>query len=107
MNVLSDELHQNIVNGLAIHYDVESKDGVKGPLSQTGEEYIELIVRASTIKALGSAIMGAISAFGRGKGSTCYWRTKTEVDLESGSTPRAYLRFCVSNRPELSQEQAA
>lgn len=104
MNVLSDELHQTIVDGLAIHYDMASKDGVKGPTSQTGEDYIELIVRASTLDALRTAIMGAISAFG-GKNWTCYWRTKTEVDLDSGSTPRAYLRFCVSSKPE--QEQSS
>jgi hypothetical protein len=105
MTVLGDEVHSKIVSALAIHHDIKSKDGWIGPNCQTGEFYIEVTVRAANLSVLATALTGAIAAFG-GRGFTCYWRVKTDID-DSMDTPRAYVRFCVSNAPEMSQEKAA
>ena len=68
--------------------------------------YIELVVRCDGIATLAQAVAGAVAAFGAA-GDTCYWRTKTDYEERLGNYPSAYVRFCISNKPELPQEQAA
>jgi hypothetical protein len=106
MSAIEVEVQKAIVHGLAMH-SIISKDGLHGPSCQTGEEYTEVVIRASTIADLTRAAIGAIIEFG-GRDYRCYWRIKPDVDLDSlMQGPRVYLRFRITNKPELPQSEAA
>jgi hypothetical protein len=106
MSAIQAEVQAAVIHGLSMH-TIISKDGLRGPSCQTGEDYTELVVRASSIADLTKAIIGAVTEFG-GRDYRCYWRTKPDVDLDGLlQGPRAYLRFCVTDKPELPKEQAA
>lgn len=106
MSAILAEFQAAIVHGLAMH-SIQSKDGIHGPTCQTGENYTELVIRASTVSDLTEAVVGAITQFG-GRDYRCYWRVKPDLDLDGLlQGPRAYLRFCVTNKPELPQSEAA
>lgn len=80
---------------------IEPLDGLKQRLSQTGEEYIELIVAADGIAALTQALGGAVAAFGS-PGCRCYWRIRADLEqrLSDGDRIRAYVRFLMTTKPE-------
>ena len=105
MSAIQADFQAQVKSRLSMH-SIISKEGIRGPTCQTGEEYTELIIRTSSVKALVTAVVGAITEFG-GRDWTCYWRVEPEIDLDERNGTRAYLRFCVSNLPELPQEQAA
>jgi hypothetical protein len=105
VSAIQDEFQAQVKSRLLMH-SIASKGGIKGPTCQTGQDYIELIIRASSFKALVSAVVGAVTEFG-GRDWTCYWRVDPEIDLDEHNGNRAYLRFCVTNLPELPREQAA
>jgi hypothetical protein len=99
------DIQEQVESRLAL-WSVISKEGIHGPTCQTGEPYIELIIRASTLPDLVTAICGAVYAFAL-RDWNCYWRIKPDLELDNPYGPRAYLRFKCTNQPELRQEQAA
>ena len=78
----------------------EVRDG--GPLSSTGEEYVELSIRALSVEALVTATAGAVSGFRRGLGreTRLYWRVRPEFS-KRGEQYKSYVRFLVTDKPEI------
>jgi hypothetical protein len=82
---------------------IESLDGLRQRTSQTGEPYMELIVQADGIVTLTQALAGAVAVFGS-PGCRCYWRVRADLEerLGEGGRIRAYVRFLMTNKPELA-----
>ena len=94
------EAMQKIIEETLAENGVVSKDGWAGPTCQTGEKYVQLYLRCSGVATLTKAIIGAIAIFGEA-GWTCYWRTKADYDFQG--LDAVYVRFCMTNKPELEQ----
>lgn len=101
MNAIQAEIQKTVISRLALH-SILSKDGAKGPNCQTGEPYTELVIRASSFSDLVTAIVGAVAAFGE-RDCTCYWRIKPDLEDDLMDGCRCYMRFCVTNKPEMAQ----
>lgn len=105
----SEQIQKIIENALRDR-GVESKDGLRGPTCQTGEEYIEFVIRSSTNDSpvtLAIAAAGLVCGFAK-KGATCYWRIKADYEAETVTrNPGVYVRFFISSKPELPQSEAA
>lgn len=79
------------------------RDGLSGPLCPTGEPYIELLINATSVEDLTTAMIGAIMAFNPGTpDSRCYWRIRPEADqLPADERIRGYVRFRITDKPVL------
>ena len=97
-----------------VKFRIEKKYGItefiKGfpcPISQTGEEYIEIILTAQNTHELAKMMAGAIAAYGK-SGDRLYWRIEPEYDETMWKTKKAYARFLVTGEKEIftSMEEA-
>lgn len=87
---------------------IEPLDGLQQRTCQTGEDYDELIVRANGIAALTQALSGAVAVFGT-PGCRCYWRVRADLQhrIGDGAWIDAYVRFRMTNQPELPKAETA
>jgi len=102
MTGASEDIQGEIEEFLAAQ-GIASKDGLFGPKCQTGEEYIELIIRGGGVATLAIAAAGAVGAFGK-PGSTCYWRIKADYENHPDRVEGVYVRFLVTDKPELAAD---
>jgi len=76
-------------------------------VSQTGEEYIEVVLTAQNTKELAKMMAGAIAAYGKA-GDRLYWRIEPEYDESMWKAKKGYARFLVTDKKEIfpSMEEA-
>jgi hypothetical protein len=103
------EAIQAIIEAALLDKGVVSVDGRKGPIAQTGEDYSEFSIRSPRghgSSALAVAVAGLVCAFAQ-DGWTCYWRMKADYYDAPGELPGVYVRFIISGKPELSEQELA
>ena len=102
-----DEFRETVYAALRGKYGIDKvKDGFAGPISQTGEEYIEVVITGNTIANVGKMMAGAIASYGDSN-STLYWRIKPEYDGSRGNEKKGYARFLITNRKEFASSEEA
>lgn len=103
-SVRSDMLKSDVRTAL-LHRGIVSYEGKHGPLSQTKEEYTELVVSAGSFENMRTALIGAIASFavyGDAKPGDCkcYWRIEPDYE-QNDSSHRCYARFLITTRAEV------
>lgn len=101
--VRSDLLKTDVKESL-FQRGIVSYDGKKGPLSQTGEEYTELIVSSGSFGNMRKALTGAVAEFAIGDGPgnfKCYWRIEPDYEQKDNSH-RCYARFLITTKAEIN-----
>jgi hypothetical protein len=94
---------QTFIEDRLMEQGIISKDGLFGPICQTGEEYVELTIRGKGIVTLTIAAAGMVAGFGKA-GATCYWRTQADYE-DHHSHEEIFVRFCITRKK--AQEKAA
>ena len=99
-SVRSDQFRRHIQDKL-LERGITWQDGPVGPQSQTGIEYKELIITASSFDDLCKAMTSAILAFSEKDpqvgivNEKCLWRVGPEYDDGYSNTHRGYARFAI------------